>query len=587
MIKCVYRWWCGIKEILNLFKKIYNCTKGYRKYLIIYTLLIPLLSAISIVVPLFIAKQIVAINNLDFNQLIKFSFLILCFEICRNFVKYFYSLSLLQFFRETARVIKMRALKALMNIKNKNLDEIPSGVVIERVNGDCNKIANIIPSISDNIVTIVTNIGVIIAVFVISKIMFAFLLASSIIIFIFNNIRIKKWFEHGKKMRKENEKVTSFIAELVRGIRDIKVLNANKSFLDEAENRIKHSNKTSFEGLRSIRRYDLIIGGLHDILEFSLIMFGIVLLKNGSLNAAGLIAIYTYRERLYNMFNFYTKLQEDIAELKLSGGRVFEIIDGDSYEREVFGNKVLKKAYGDFEFRHVKFGYKDKIPVLKDVSFKVEANTTVAFVGKSGAGKTTIFGLLSKLYEKDGGIITIDGINIDELDEDSLRGNMTIINQSPYIFNMSIYDNMKIVNPKATKKQIKEACKLACLDDFIQELPKKYNTVVGEGGITLSGGQRQRLAIARALIQNTEIILFDEATSALDNETQKSIQEAINNMKGEYTILIIAHRFSTVVNSDKILYLEDGKIKGEGTHEELLKSCKGYKKLYELELKNN
>ena len=242
-----------------------------------------------------------AINSLNYTQLIKASLFVLGFEILRNFVKYFYSLSLLQFFRETARVIKMRALKSLMNIKNKSLDGIPSGVVIERVTGDCNKIANIIPSISDNIVTIVTNIGVIIAVFVISKIMFFFLLASSMIIFIFNNVRIKKWFEHGKRQRKENEKVTSFVAELVRGIRDIKVLNANKSFLDEAEGRIKHANKTRFLGLRSIRRYDLVIGTIHDILEFTLIMTGIVLLKNGNLNIAGLIAIYTYRERLYNL----------------------------------------------------------------------------------------------------------------------------------------------------------------------------------------------------------------------------------------------------------------------------------------------
>ena len=164
---------------------------------------------------------------------------------------------------------------------------------------------------------------------------------------------------------------------------------------------------------------------------------------------------------------------------------------------------------------------------------------------------------------------------------------MTIINQSPYIFNLSIYDNLKIVAPKATKQDMINACKMANLHDFIMSLPDKYNTIVGEGGITLSGGQRQRLAIARALIQKTEIILFDEATSALDNETQDEIQKAIDNMKREYTILIIAHRFSTVINSDKILFMEDGVIKDEGTHEELLKRNKSYKELYELELKNN
>src|SRR5574344_2387772 len=272
------------------------------------------------------------------------------------------------------------------------------------------------------------------------------------------------------------------------------------------------------------------------------------------------------------MFKFYNLLQVSFLNFNLSSERVFEIIDGNKYEREKFGTQVLNKAYGDFEFKNVDFAYKKRIPVLRKMNFKVNANTTVAFVGKSGAGKTTIFSLLAKLYEPQNGNIYIDHINIKDLTESSIRGNMTIINQSPYIFNMSIKDNLKLVNPKCTMKEIKEACHLACLDEFVNTLPQKYNTVVGEGGISLSGGQRQRLAIARALIQKTEIILFDEATSALDNETQASIQEAIANMKHEYTILIIAHRLSTIIHSDRILFLNHGHIEAQGTHEELLRS---------------
>ena len=191
------------------------------------------------------------------------------------------------------------------------------------------------------------------------------------------------------------------------------------------------------------------------------------------------------------------------------------------------------------------------------------------------------------MYDVDGGEILIDGVNINELDKDSIRKNITVINQSPYIFNLSIKDNLKLVKENLTDEEMTNACKMACLDDFINTLPDKYDTVVGEGGITLSGGQKQRLAIARALIQKTEIILFDEATSALDNETQKEIQQAINNMQGEYTILIIAHRLSTIIDSDRILFLNDGHIEAEGTHEELLENCPNYKHLYETELKTN
>ena len=178
-----------------------------------------------------------------------------------------------------------------------------------------------------------------------------------------------------------------------------------------------------------------------------------------------------------------------------------------------------------------------------------------------------------------------DNYDINTLDESSITNNITLVTQNPYIFNMSIKDNLKIVSKKASLSKIKEVCKIACIHDFIMSLPDKYDTKIGEGGVALSGGQRQRIAIARALLRNTKIILFDEATSALDNETQNLIQKSINNMKGDYTIIIVAHRLSTIINADRILFLDDGKVKDEGTHKELLKKNKDYKYLYDMENK--
>ncbi len=161
---------------------------------------------------------------------------------------------------------------------------------------------------------------------------------------------------------------------------------------------------------------------------------------------------------------------------------------------------------------------------------------------------------------------------------------MSIITQNPYIFNFSIKDNLLLAKDNATMKEIREACKMACIDDYIMSLPEKYDTVVGENGVTLSGGQKQRLAIARALLVKSEIILFDEATSALDNETQRNIKKAINNLNGKYTVLIIAHRLSTIIDSDKIFVVNDGKIIDSGSHKELLDRCEFYKGLYESDL---
>lgn len=566
---------------------MYKYSKGYRKYLYTYLICIPILSAISVFIPLFTAKQIIFINNSIYDSLIKIAFIIFIFEVSRNLFRYISWKSVESFFRYSLRTVQLKALTALLHIKNKDLDPMPSGVIIERVNSDCSKLSDGIPAIIENLSEIVSNLGIIITIFFLNKLIFLYMLCGSIIIFMFKRVRIKKWFEYDKNRRKASEKSTSFICEMIRGIRDIKVLNANKSFLDEVDKRIVEKNTVYYKGQRILRLFDLITGTIMDMLDLILIFLGILLLKQDLVTITAFVTIYLYRHQVYNLFNAYSRLQEYMKDFELSSTRVFDVIDGNKYERESFGDKVIKKANGNFEFRNVNFKYRDGIEVIKDLSFKVDANTTVAFVGKSGAGKTTIFNLLAKLYDIDSGEILIDNININDLTEDSIRGNMTIINQNPYIFNLSIKDNLQICSPKATKKDMIEACKTANLHDFIMSLPDGYDTIVGEGGITLSGGQRQRLAIARALIQKTEIILFDEATSALDNETQDEIQKAIDNMKNKYTILIIAHRFSTVINSDKILYMENGSIKAEGTHNELLKNCKGYKELYELELKNN
>jgi len=338
---------------------------------------------------------------------------------------------------------------------------------------------------------------------------------------------------------------------------------------------------------RTNRKDFLLIDSLLQIFDTVLIFLYVALIIEGELTIASALVLHNYAVRLPYLVDCIGMILDGVKDFNLSSSRIIAIFNSDEFAKEKFGTKHLDNVNGNFEFKNVSFKYKKGKPVLKDISFKVNANETVAFVGKSGAGKSTIFSLLCKMYDINKGKITIDGVNIKELDRESIRGNITIISQNPYIFNMSIRDNLRLVKENLTEEDMISACKLACFHDFVMKLPDGYDTVVGEGGISLSGGERQRLAIARAFVQKTEIILFDEATSALDNQTQAKIQKAIENMKKEYTILIIAHRLSTVINSDRILFLNDGKIEAEGTHEELLENCSNYGELYMADFVND
>ena len=430
-----------------------------------------------------------------------------------------------------------------------------------------------------------SDIGVFVTIFILNKIAFLYFVLCTIIIFIIALHREKNYSIKDKAFKEENERTTSFISETVRGAKDIKILNAYDSFKNILNSKVEVLNQKRYELDDTNRKWEFVFWLSIFIYRFLLITLIALLVYNGMMEIAVAIILYNSMSKVTDFINNSGTLIKTIKGFNLSCDRIFSIMDEKKFSKEKFGKLHLDTINGDFEFRDISFSYDNERNVLNNMSFKVNANETVAFVGKSGAGKSTIFSLLCKLYDNYSGKILIDDIDIKELDRDSLRSNISVISQNPYIFNMSIKDNLKIIKKDLTDDEMKKACKMACLDDFIESLPKKYNTVVGEGGVMLSGGQKQRLAIARALIQKTEIILFDEATSALDNETQKQIQEAIDNLKNEYTIMIIAHRFSTILNSDKIFFVDNGKVIDSGTHEQLLKRCTQYKKLYESEIK--
>lgn len=568
--------------IANL-KLVWRFAKYQKKNIIKTTIWKIIIMIISVVVPLISAKIIVNLTDNKIYQCLMFVVLMFVIENLRNFAIYFSNCYSQVVFRETMVLMQKSLGDAMLKLETKVIDDNGSGVFVQRLTNDVSLLSDEFSSINNYFGNIITNIGIFVAIFVINKWIFLYSVLYTILLYYIFKKRNYLYNEKKKIYKKESEITTGFIGELVRGIRDIKMLNSEKSFLNKMEDNVVSLNNSAYDMNTVQRNYTLISGFTYDFGDFILqFVIGLSILYEKLTIPNGII-LFNYSGRVIDLGRTLDSFSKEIKDFNLASERVFSIIDSDDYKKEEFGNIHLKKVNGDFEFKNVSFAY-DKNKVLRNLNFKINANETVAFVGKTGAGKTTIFSLLCKMYDNYEGEITIDNIDIKKLDKDSIRGNITIISQNPYIFHMSIKENLKLVKSNLTKKEMIEACKAASLHDFIMTLPKKYDTIIGEGGVNLSGGQKQRLAIARALVQKTEIILFDEATSALDNETQMHIQKAIENMKNEYTILIIAHRLSTIINADRILFLDNGKITASGTHKELLKNCPAYKNLYESEI---
>jgi ABC-type multidrug transport system fused ATPase/permease subunit len=316
----------------------------------------------------------------------------------------------------------------------------------------------------------------------------------------------------------------------------------------------------------------------------AVVWYGVTLSISGEMSVGQLISFVLYSTFVGASFGGVAELYAQIQKAVGATERVFELLD--ETPEKINGTSNFEKIQGNVTFQNVSFFYpsRPEIQVLKDVSFTANYGKKIAIVGPSGAGKSTISSLLLRFYDIAGGSILIDGKSIYDYDLESLRGNMSIVPQDVILFGGSIRENIAYGKPTATEEEILLAAKQANALDFVNGFPEKFDTLVGERGIKLSGGQRQRIAIARALLKNPSILILDEATSSLDSESEKLVQEALENLMEGRTSIIIAHRLATIRNADAILVLNDGVIAEQGTHKELLEIENGiYKNLSNLQ----
>ncbi len=491
---------------------------------------------------------------------------------------------------EVTKILQYQVVKSLINSDNETINKKHSGKLISHITYDIqlitNLVSNTILNLTKDLLTLIGLVGVMfyqnwrLAIFAIIMIPLASYAAKSL------GKRI------GKVSTQAQEKsgiLTSYLLEIFKNHKIIKIFQKEKYEFNRAEKLIDDLKDRATKIQTVLVRSTPIMETLTGIMIAGLIYY------SGKLMVDGMLGINNFFSFLAAMMLAYQPVRTlATANMGISLGlsaarRILPIIDDKSSIREKENSKKLNLTKGDINFKNVSFKYNDSNSeeVLKKVNLNIQGGEMTALVGHSGAGKSTLLNLIPRFYDCNSGDVEVDNQSIYNLKIDSLRSNISLVNQDITLFDDTIRNNIAYANLDATEQEIINVAKYSFCDEFIENLPNKFDTLIGENGVRLSGGQKQRLSIARAMLKKSKIILLDEATSSLDSETESKIQEAIKNLIKGRTTLVIAHRLSTIVNSKNIYVLNHGSIVGQGTHDELLKSSDIYRNFYEKQIRRD
>ncbi|MCS7279339.1 MAG: ABC transporter ATP-binding protein/permease [Thermodesulfobacteriaceae bacterium] len=477
-------------------------------------------------------------------------------------------------------LIRLELFKKCLNLPIANLHRQGTGQTISRVINDTAQIEPILGDVFQTLISETLTVIVLLGVAFYQKWDLTLLAFITIPVITLGTKHLGTKTRKARKLAQNaTGELTHRMSELVYGIKEIKLSSSYEKVLDLFSKELGHFYRWSLkitkyrEGSKSLVDIMTGIGGA------LVISYGGYLVIKEEMTPGAFLSVLT---AILFIFNPIRKIARAYTGLREAQGAWYRITEVLSLEEEKGGRLIAWPPSQGFYFKNVSFSYDSTSSLaLKNISVFLPIHKVIALVGPSGSGKTTFVSLLPRFYDPQQGEIYLDQTPLKEFEIFSLRNLFGIVLQEPFLFNLSIWENLILAKPSATKEEVIEACKQAQAHEFIENLPKKYDTVLGEEGLSLSGGQKQRIALARVFLKKPPILILDEATSQVDSLTEKAIESALEKFKGSHTIIIIAHRLSTVKKADLILVLDQGKIIAQGSHEELLKTCFLYKNLYQ------
>jgi len=486
------------------------------------------------------------------------------------------------------RRISMRVMEHLHKLSLSYHLERKTGGISRDLERGTNSISTILNYLIFNIIPTISEF-LLVAIILLSKynVEFAIAIFSTVAIYISFTLWVTEWRMHFRhEMNALDSEANSQAVDSLINYETVKYFTNEKHEQNRYDQTLHQWEEAAVKSQTSMSLLNFGQGAIIAIGVTIIMVFAGQGVVDGDLSLGDLVLVNALMLQLFIPLGFlgivYRQLKYSLADMDL----MFKLLERKSDVNDAKNIQPLRVSEGHIQFEHISFAYQPERQILNDVSFEVKPGEKVAVVGPSGAGKSTLSRLLFRFYDAGSGHIRIDGQDISEVTQHSLRHAIGIVPQDTVLFNESIFYNIQYANPGASKEEVIQAAKTAYIHDFIEALPQGYDTVVGERGLKLSGGEKQRVAIARVVLKNPRILVFDEATSSLDSHSEQTILKALQEVAEQHTVLVIAHRLSTIVDADRILVLEGGNIVESGTHAELITLAGLYAKLWKLQLEN-